>query len=118
MANLNTCCPGGWAETSFSKRTCGRLVQAEDSCSVTSFSLNMGNIASYSRICGRIKAYAYGSVDAFANFQPGMGANNGITDPYVSGVILTAGAAPDHTASMDICSRTFGDWDVHRDTSS
>ena len=88
MANLDTQCPSGWIPTPYSKRTCGRSNLAADTCSSASFELDSlyGGPISFSRVCGRVKAYAYGGVDAFENFL----SNSLITESYVSGVSLTA----------------------------
>lgn len=82
MANPNTDCPSGWTESQFSKRTCGRSNNDPNTCSPASFTFDE---QTFSRVCGRVKAYAYGEVDGFENFLT----NPNINDSYVSGVSLT-----------------------------
>ena len=57
MANPNMDCPPGWTESIFSKRTCGRSNNSPDTCSPAI------DEQTFSRVCGRVKAYAYGGVD-------------------------------------------------------
>ena len=89
MTEPGTMCPSGWADatSTFQLPTCGRGTQTGTStCFAASFPFE-GGVQSFSKVCGRIRAYAYGGVDAFENFQT----LTAITQSYVSGVSLTAG---------------------------
>ena len=86
MTDADTNCPTGWEESMFDLRTCGRTDRERQSCYPATFTFSQGML-SFSKICGRVKAYAYGAVDGFQNFIRG---NKDIDDPYVSGVSLTA----------------------------
>ena len=87
MADHNTECPSGsqWEESQFSKRTCGRNNNDDDTCYSAIFTFTE---QSFSRVCGRVKAYAYGALDAFENSNLATPLND-IDQPYVSGVSLT-----------------------------
>ena len=86
MTNTSQQCPNGLALTSYSKRTCGRISSAGNRCDSTSFSV--GGMT-YSRVCGRIIGYQFGSGTAF--WQDNIGSTN-IDSVYVGGVSLTHGA--------------------------
>ena len=85
MTDTSYNCPTGLSLTSYSKRTCGRSHTTDGGCSSTTFSV--GGLP-YSRVCGRIRAYQFGVVDAFVR-----GGTQGINSFYVDGVSLTHGAA-------------------------
>ena len=74
-------CPTGLNMTSYSKRTCGRS-HTGNGCSSTTFSV--GGLP-YSRVCGRIRGYQFGSTSAFVH------STAGIDRSYVEGVSLTHG---------------------------
>ena len=82
MTDTSYNCPTGLNLTSYSKRTCGRYTRG--GCSSTTFSV--GGLP-YSRVCGRIRRYQFGSPDAFGS------QNQGIDSVYVDGVSLTHGGA-------------------------
>ena len=84
MTDTSYNCPTGLSLTSYSKRTCGRSHTTEGGCSSTTFSV--GGLP-YSRVCGRIRGYQFGSPDAFYS------QNRGIDSYYVDGVSLTHGGA-------------------------
>ena len=67
MTDSNTNCPPGWEESMFNLRTCGRADRERESCYQATFPLAQGML-SFSKICGRVKGYAYGAVDGFQNF--------------------------------------------------
>ena len=77
-------CPTGLSLTSYSKRTCGRSHTTRGGCSSTTFSV--GGLP-YSRVCGRIRGYQFGSTSAFFRYTRGIGSY------YVEGVSLTHGSA-------------------------
>ena len=70
-----------------SKRTCGRSNNDPNTCSPASFTFDE---QTFSRVCGRVKAYAYGGVDGFENFLT----NRNVDNSYVSGVSLTIDPTP------------------------
>ena len=84
MTDTSYNCPTGLNLTSYSKRTCGRSHTTHGGCSSTTFSV--GGLP-YSRVCGRIRAYQFGVVDAFV-----YGNDLEINSYYVNGVSLTYGA--------------------------
>ena len=83
----STQCPSGLGQRTDSNiRTCARNSNTSGCSSVTLFTNNIH----YSRVCGKIKAYQFGSTDAF-----GTGTNN-IDTHYVDGVSLTHGRPRQH----------------------
>ena len=80
MTDTSYNCPTGLLLTSYSKRTCGR---SRVTCTSTTFSTEG---LSYSRVCGRIRGYQYGSTSAFGH------SSLDINSHYVDGVSLTHGA--------------------------
>ena len=84
MTNTSYNCPTGLSLTSYSKRTCGQSHTTAGGCSSTTFSV--GGLP-YSRVCGRIRGYQFGSTDAFFTYTRGIDSN------YVDGLSLTHGAA-------------------------
>ena len=91
MTNPNTTCPSGWNMTGFSKRTCARATDGTNTCDSATFPVRGGE---YGRICGRIRAYQWGSPDAFAAYssQPPFT----IGSAYVDGVSVTHGTPRNH----------------------
>ena len=91
MGNPTHECPSGWRETDyFNKRTCGRQSNDANICDSAVFPVDR----KYSKVCGRIKAYQYGSNMAFRPFNgPSQFGNlpqvTSIDGAYVSGVVLT-----------------------------
>ena len=83
MTDTNQHCPSGFRLITSPKRTCRT---PGSSCVSTTFPLNGFN---YSKVCGRIIAYQYGSPDAF-----GWTTGRTIDDGYVDGVSLTHGQTP------------------------
>ena len=84
MTDTSYNCPTGLNLTSYSKRTCGQSHTTAGGCSSTTFSV--GGLP-YSRVCGRIRGYQFGSTDAFFTYTRGIDSN------YVDGLSLTHGAA-------------------------
>ena len=86
MTDTNQHCPSGFRLITSPKRTCGT---PGSRCVSTTFPLNG---VKYSRVCGKIKAYQYGSPDAFGPYF----FNRAITidDSYIEGVSLTHGQSP------------------------
>ena len=78
-------CPSTWREyTNSSVRVCGRPVTSSGNCQATLHTTGR----QYSKVCGRIIGYQYGSPDGF----------NGRTSdqPYVDGVSITYGTFRNH----------------------
>ena len=87
MTDTSYNCPTGLNLTSYSKRTCGRSHTTYGGCSSTTFSV--GGLP-YSRVCGRIRGYQFGSTSALWAY---VNLNQGIDGYYVDGVSLTHGGA-------------------------
>ena len=83
MTDTSYNCPAGLNLTSYSKRTCGQSL-INGGCSSTTVSV--GDLP-YSRVCGRIRGYQFGGVDAFYS------ADQDIESHYIDGVSLTYGGA-------------------------
>ena len=84
MTDPSTTCPSGWNMTGYSKRTCGRASGGYYTCDSVTFPVSGGE---YSRVCGRIKAYQWGTTAAFYNYHYGQVTT--IDGAYVSGISLT-----------------------------
>ena len=84
MTDTSYNCPTGLNLTSYSKRTCGVSHTTFGGCPSTTFSLP------YSRVCGRIRGYQFGSTVAYLGY---IDRNQGIDGYYVDGVSLTHGGA-------------------------
>ena len=91
MTDPSTTCPSGWQLTGHSKRTCGRVSTQDLACDSVTFPVSGGE---YSRVCGRIKAYQYGSTDGFEAYHDGDVTT--IDGAYVAGVSLTLGTPRRH----------------------
>ena len=86
MRNNNQSCPSGLRQRSDSNiRTCGRISNSAG-CSSVIFHVNT---LGYSKVCGKIRAYQYGTPDSFRN--TGRGSNPSINTYYVDGISLTLG---------------------------
>ena len=86
MTDTNQQCPSGFRLITSPKRTCGT---PGSSCVSTTFPLNG---VKYSKVCGKIIAYQYGSPDGFHPYYHNRGLN--VDDRYVEGVSLTHGQTP------------------------
>ena len=91
MTDPTTICPSGWQLTTHSKRTCGRATTGSLTCDSAIFPVSGG---SYTRVCGRIKAYQYSRTDAFEAYH--LGQVTTIDGAYVAGVSLTHGSPRQH----------------------
>ena len=89
MTNTSYNCPTGLKLTSYSKRTCGRS-HTTAGCSSTTFSV--GGLP-YSRVCGRMRGYQWGSTGAFFSYYTQVSLAQHIDGYYVDGVSLTHGGA-------------------------
>ena len=92
MTDSSTTCPSMWTLNTNIKRTCGRPPANTDRnmCFNANFPFLTGTTMSFSKVCGRVKAYVYGGPDAFQGFTDE--GQTQISDSYVSGVSLTVGA--------------------------
>ena len=91
MTDPNTTCPSGWDMTGYSKRTCGRNNTGYYTCSSATFPVSGGE---YSRVCGRIKAYQWGSTVAFYSYHWRQVTT--IDGAYACGVSVTHGTPRNH----------------------
>ncbi len=79
------------------KRLCGRPSTVSAGCVSVVFSVHG---AGYSQVCGRVKAYPYGSPDAFFRYD-----NSAHLDShYLDGVSITHGSEPRSRSSNCPCS--------------
>ena len=90
MTDPTSTCPSGWQLTGYSKRTCGRASSGRDICDSATFPVD----GSYTKLCGRIKAYQWGSTEAFLNYHNGVLTT--IDEYYVDGVSLTHDSPRQH----------------------
>ena len=91
MTDPNTKYPSGWPITSYSKRTCGKANTSSLTCHSVFFPVTGGD---YTSVCGSIRAYQYGYIDAFESYHDGSATT--IDSAYVSGVSLTYGTPRQH----------------------
>ena len=91
MTDPSTTCPSGWNMTGYSKRTCGRASDGSNTCDPVTFPVSGGE---YSRVCGRIKAYQWGSPDTFWSYHSGLVTI--IDGAYVDGISLTHNSPRQH----------------------
>ncbi len=92
MTDPNQNCPAGTrlvTRTTAPLRTCGGQIKRGAGCTSTTYS-TYG--VEYSKVCGRIIAYQYGTPDAFAPYFSNRSLS--IDDVYVDGVSLTHGQSP------------------------
>ena len=95
MTHPCTTCPCGWNMTGYSKRTCGRNSTEFFTCSSATFPVSGGE---YNRICGRVKAYQWGSTRAFDSYHSRQVTT--IDGAYASGVSVTHGTPRNHIWSF------------------
>ena len=91
MTDPNTNCPSGWRLIELPKRTCGALSFGTLTCDSVFFPVTGGN---YNRVCGTIRAYQVGYIDAFEAYDEGQATT--IDGAYVAGVSLTHGSPRQH----------------------
>ena len=89
MSDPSAQCPQGWREVDSPIRTCRRQFET---------SINSVNYSSYgipySKVCGRVIAYQFGTPDAFGGFNLLDQAT--IDDAYVDGISITYGHTRNH----------------------
>ena len=89
MTDTNQSCPGEWELRTIPKRTCQRKVSR--GCSVAAFSCGG---ASYSKVCGRIIGYQFGTTDALYGPLVGKKTPNQASNQfpiYDGGILITHG---------------------------
>ena len=92
MTNPNASCPSGWQFTRYgSTRLCGKVSTGSYKCDSVLFPVTGGD---YTRVCGSVRGYQYGIVDAFESYHDGDATT--IDSAYVSGVSLTHGYPRQH----------------------
>ena len=91
MNDPSTTCPSGWNMTGYSKRTCGRATDGRHTCDSATFPVRGGE---YSRICGRIRAYQWGTPNGFDYYHDGIITT--IDGAYAIGVSVTHGTPRNH----------------------
>ena len=78
-------CPSAWREyDTGGVRACGRPSTSGGSCAATTYSIDF----QYSRVCGRVIGYQFGSPDGFLTGD--------ITQRYVDGISITRGLPRQH----------------------
>ena len=90
MSDPSAQCPDGWREVqSSSIRTCRRQLDTNiNSVNYTSYGI------SYSRVCGRIIAYQFGTSEGFRGYI--FQNQRTLDDPYVDGISITFGHPRNH----------------------
>lgn len=93
MRNSSHNCPEGWVNiTMEGKRLCRR--SSSTGCSSAQFSTNG---VEYSRVCGRVKGYQYGTTEAFEEY---VIHSRGLNEHYVDGVVITRGSPREHVWTL------------------
>ena len=90
MTNTSQNCPQGLTLTGYSKRSCGAAHSNVYGCSSVTFPVGGGQ---YSRVCGRAKAYQWGSLLSFYGYHQ---YSRGINAQYVDGLSFTHGTPRTH----------------------
>ena len=89
MSDPSAHCPDGWREQQSSIRTCRRHMDTGiNSVNYTSYGI------SYSRVCGRIIAYQFGTPEGFLGYIDQN--QQTLDDPYVDGISITFGQPRKH----------------------
>ena len=91
MTDPSTTCPSGWQLTGYSKRTCGRASDGRLTCDSVTFPVSGEE---YSRVCGRIRAYQWGTGGAFYRYHSGEVTT--IDGAYVGGISVTHSSPRQH----------------------
>ena len=93
MSDPTESCPSTWVEyTSDGIRACTRPNSREGACSGTVYPLNN---RLYSKVCGRVIGYQFGSPDAFSR-GAGTTVQFTIDEAYVDGISITHGSPRNH----------------------
>ena len=86
MTDPNQQCPPAWTLITSPVRTCGRTSTGSNTCDSVIFPVNG---ATYSRVCGRVRAYQVGEPDAFWGYSVNQ---ESIDDSYVAGISIPHGS--------------------------
>ena len=87
-------CPSPWREiTSDGIRVCGQPSSGEGSCHSVFYPVN----SQYSKVCGRVIGYQFGSPDAFINVVTAASRNLTIDEQYLDGISITHGKQMERT---------------------
>ena len=95
MTNASHSCPAssGWEEVRLNgMRVCRRADSSVNKCGEATFVVDK-IIGSYSKICGRVIGYKYGTTEAFGKFRA---ERTSLEEEYVDGVSITHGRNPRH----------------------
>ena len=118
MADCNTQCPSAdFVPKNYSGvRNCGIRPSYGPWCASTNFTLPIDLV--YSKVCGRVAAYASGSPDAFSLNLPEVTIN--IDSVYLDGVSLThgSGSSRSHIWSFAACTSGSTSCSCHNSSSS
>lgn len=94
MKNASHSCPAnsGWQEATLNgMRVCRRTDSSVNKCGEATFVVDNDIIGSYSRICGKVIAYKYGTTEAFGKVRA---EGTSLEEEYVDGVSITYGRNP------------------------
>ena len=94
MTNASHSCPAnsGWQEAMLNgMRVCQRADSSVNKCGEATFVVDSDLIGNYSRICGKVIAYKYGTTEAFGKVRA---EGTGLEEEYVDGVSITYGRNP------------------------
>ena len=103
----NTPCPNGWEQTGYEEKpyTCGIDVTGGSICAQAMFPLRDG-ILEYNKVCGRVKAYQFGTPDAFAASNQlgfsGIGITHG-PSPTIIWALVAGTTNDDSDSAMGRC---------------
>lgn len=94
MSDTSEECPSAWSEfiSTNGIRTCARPNSDLGSCPGTNYSFSRP----YSKVCGRIIGYQFGSTDSFAMDMIVNNPQPTIDDPYLDGISITRGTPRVH----------------------
>ena len=91
MSDPSVQCPDGWREVPSPIRTCRRQFNTSiNSVNYTSYGIP------YSRVCGRILAYQFGTPDGFLGYTHREQNQRTLNDAYVDGISITFGHPRNH----------------------
>ena len=91
MSDPSQQCPSAWREQTqiTGVRVCARPNSTEGSCPSVLFPVG----GQYSKVCGRVIGYQFGSPDAFVNAVSGPKRNMMIDESYLDGISITHGTS-------------------------
>ncbi len=95
MKHPHSQCPGSLQEVSYPRRLCRRASQT--GCSSSTFTVHGTN---YSRVCGKVIAYQFGTPNAFGSGLEPAPRRRTLNDVYLDGVSITHGTPRQHIWSF------------------